>query len=183
MNYVQLVSMPKDTALIYKIINPVNGHSYIGSTVEPKRRWRLHQKDLKDGKHTSMLLQRAWNKYGDKLVFEPVLICSKALRYFYEELVIRQFGDYNLMKETGGPPAGSMAGLKHTDQGKKNLSIGATKRWAKLRKEKYDPLCEQAWELVKNGMDRQDAHKQVGISHSTFWNWIKVNNLNILNKR
>lgn len=183
MNYVQPVSMPQDTALIYKIINPVNGHSYIGSTVEPKRRWRLHQNDLKAGKHTSTLLQRAWNKYGDKLIFEPVLVCSKQLRYFYEELVIKQFGDYNLMKEAGGPPAGSMAGLKHTDQGKKNLSNGAKKRWATLRKEMYDPLCEIAWKYVVNGMNRQDAYKVVGISHSTFWNWIKKNNLNMLKRK
>jgi group I intron endonuclease len=50
---------------IYKIINKVNRKFYIGSTLDIKDRWREHKKDLREDKHHSIHLQRAWNKYGE----------------------------------------------------------------------------------------------------------------------
>ena len=49
---------------IYKIINVKNGHFYIGSTVEIDKRRDKHFKDLKNGRHHSLHLQRAYNIYG-----------------------------------------------------------------------------------------------------------------------
>ena len=50
---------------IYKIINVENGHFYVGSTIEIEKRKKRHFKDLKDGRHHSMYLQRAYDKYGE----------------------------------------------------------------------------------------------------------------------
>ena len=170
--------MPNDTAVIYKISSMYSDNAYVGSTIEPKRRWRLHKKELNQGTHTSFVLQRAWDKYGeDAFTFEAVLICSVKERFFYEVTVINTFGSYNLLKGAGQPPAGAMQGLKHSATGIQNLSTGATKRWATSRVEKYDPLCKKAWALVENGLPKYKACKEVGISHSTFWNWIGKNNL------
>lgn len=165
--------MPEKTTLIYKISAGESAHAYIGSTVEPARRWKNHKRLLKAGKHTSFLLQRAWNKYGaDAFKYEAMLICNDRDRFFYEATLIKTFGEYNLIKSAGMPSAGAMAGLKHTEEGIKNLQAGAKARWAKQRAEKYDPLCEAAWELVKQGLPKYKACKAVGISHSTFWLWI-----------
>ena len=184
MNYTELRRMPKNSTLVYRIVNTVSGHSYVGSTIEPKRRWANHKKLLSDKKHTSFLLQRAWDKYGkDALFYEALFVCPEEMRFDYECRALSLFGDYNLIKDAGQPPAGSMAGLKHTQEGLKNLSASATRRWAKIREQKYDPLCEKAWELVKKGMKRSLAHKEVGISHSTFWNWITKNNLKMTRKK
>ena len=49
---------------IYKIINVENGDFYIGSTLTPQERKERHFKDLKNGTHHSIYLQRAYNKYG-----------------------------------------------------------------------------------------------------------------------
>ena len=51
--------------VIYKIRNIVNDHYYIGSTVDSRKRFWAHRKDLRTGNHVCAHLQRAWNKYGE----------------------------------------------------------------------------------------------------------------------
>lgn len=51
--------------VIYKIRNVVNGNYYIGSTVDSRKRFWAHRKDLRLGQHVCVHLQRAWNKYGE----------------------------------------------------------------------------------------------------------------------
>lgn len=61
---------------IYKIINNENGKFYIGSTLNPTKRKEKHFKDLKNGTHHSLYLQRAYDKYGP-VSFEFVIIREK----------------------------------------------------------------------------------------------------------
>jgi len=49
---------------IYIIENKINGHRYVGSSVELKRRWNDHRSSLRKGQHHNAHLQSAWNKYG-----------------------------------------------------------------------------------------------------------------------
>jgi len=59
--------------VIYKIRNVVNGNYYIGSTVDSRKRFWAHRKDLRLDQHVCVHLQRAWNKYGeDCFKFEVV---------------------------------------------------------------------------------------------------------------
>lgn len=51
--------------VIYQIMNILNGHSYIGSSIAPNRRFKEHRFDLRHNKHHSDYLQNAWNKYGE----------------------------------------------------------------------------------------------------------------------
>jgi len=51
--------------VIYKIRNVINGYYYIGSTVNSRKRFWAHRKDLRLGRHVCIHLQRAWNKYGE----------------------------------------------------------------------------------------------------------------------
>lgn len=51
--------------VIYKIRNVVNEHYYVGSTVDSRKRFWSHRKDLRTGNHVCIHLQRAWNKYGE----------------------------------------------------------------------------------------------------------------------
>jgi len=52
---------------IYKISNKINGKVYIGQTARSSinNRFARHLSDLRKNKHHSILLQRAWNKYGE----------------------------------------------------------------------------------------------------------------------
>jgi group I intron endonuclease len=62
---------------IYKIRNIINDKIYIGSAKDIKKRWRRHKCGLRGNKHENVLLQRSWNKYGEKnFVFEVVEICE-----------------------------------------------------------------------------------------------------------
>jgi group I intron endonuclease len=65
------VSQNKQAA-VYAIKNIVTGQSYVGSTVSWRHRKACHLHLLRKGKHHSVWLQRAWDKYGsDAFVFLP----------------------------------------------------------------------------------------------------------------
>lgn len=70
---------------IYKIINKLNGDCYIGSSIKLKDRKTRHFRDLKNGVHHSIVLQRAVDKYEiENFEFEIIEECSK------EELLIKE---------------------------------------------------------------------------------------------
>ena len=168
--------MPNDSVLVYRIENLVNGRAYIGSTKEPKRRWRSHKQQLRCGIHTSPFLQKAWSKYGESsFEYKAVLVCSLKERNLYEDIAIDAFGYYNLLKSAGLPMPGAMKGRAHKEQTKQTMSQAATSLWKKRRSEKYDPLCEKAWLLVLDGLPRYKACKQVGVSQDYFWGWLAKN--------
>lgn len=85
---------------IYRIRNVVNGKLYIGSTKDFSYRKHCHFKLLKENKHHSIKLQRAYNKYGaDKFVFEVIVKCPveyllKVEQWFFDT----SFPDYNISK-------------------------------------------------------------------------------------
>lgn len=70
---------------IYEIKNKVTGKIYIGSSKQIEKRWEQHLQVLEKGEHHSILLQRAWNKYG-KECFEFIVKeeCKE------EELLVRE---------------------------------------------------------------------------------------------
>ena len=49
---------------IYKITNKISNKCYVGSTIDFKKRWNAHFRDLKNNKHHNVKLQRSYNKYG-----------------------------------------------------------------------------------------------------------------------
>jgi group I intron endonuclease len=56
------------TSGIYVILNTKSGKVYIGKTARNfKVRWGDHKTALRGGYHDNIYLQRAWNKYGEKL--------------------------------------------------------------------------------------------------------------------
>lgn len=65
---------------IYKIVNKIDGKYYVGSSKnildKTTGRFCRHKKELKAGKHHSIFLQRAWDKYGsenfDFIIIETV---------------------------------------------------------------------------------------------------------------
>ena len=64
---------------IYIIKNIQNGKFYLGSSIQPNKRWKRHIRDLESGTHHSIYLQRSWNKYGkDNFSFEIIKKCHKS---------------------------------------------------------------------------------------------------------
>lgn len=70
---------------VYKVRNKVTDWAYIGSSVDCLRRWFCHRGDLRKGTHSTIRLQRPWNKHGEEN-FEFIILemCE------YKDLVIRE---------------------------------------------------------------------------------------------
>lgn len=59
------------------IRNRLNGEFYLGSATSLINRWQQHKYLLREGRHHSLHLQNAWNKYGpDAFVFEVLTECE-----------------------------------------------------------------------------------------------------------
>lgn len=85
---------------IYKIQNLINGHFYVGSAVDIKRRWRQHKFDLLHNDHDNIHLQRSWNLYGDKnFEFTVVEYCEKTSLVLKEQYWMDTLNpEYNIGK-------------------------------------------------------------------------------------
>lgn len=105
---------------IYKIKNIVNNFSYIGSSKDIKRRFRDHKYFLRSNKHTSIFLQRSWNKYGENsFIFEIIEIVElqENLENREQYYIDNTKCLYNLCKT-----AGNKFGYKHSDETKRKIS-------------------------------------------------------------
>jgi group I intron endonuclease len=108
---------------IYQITNLRNGKSYVGSAVRFNSRWRLHKTQLSQGKHHSVVMQRAWDKYGETAFeFKRLLVCAKEDLLWFEQRAIDVLKPaYNICKV-----AGSVLGYRHTEEAKKEAAERAT---------------------------------------------------------
>jgi group I intron endonuclease len=110
---------------IYEILNKTNGHRYVGSAVNLKRRWRAHKRRLFGGTHENEHLQNAWNKYGaDTFGFEVLERWEPEFLVGMEQWWMNMLRpEYNI-----APVAGSMLGHKHTDEARANMSAAGKGR-------------------------------------------------------
>jgi group I intron endonuclease len=121
--------------VIYKIKNITNNKIYIGSAIDFNSRVRVHKFQLRNNKHHSKYLQRAWNKYGENSIeFEIIEIVNDENKLILKE----QFWidllkpEYNICKI-----AGSLLGTKRAKEQKLKMS---------------KPRSKQAKENIKKGI-------------------------------
>lgn len=114
----------KKIACIYAITNLVDGKRYIGSTTDFKRRATAHASLLGRGKHHSLHLQRAWNKYGknsfvfgilSKISLDSDLVQSE------QAWLDSYLPEYNIL-----PTANSFLGFRHSEETKGKISRSTT---------------------------------------------------------
>lgn len=84
-----------EKSAIYIITCIYNDKHYIGSSVKYRTRLSKHRKDLRNGKHHSFHLQRAWDKYGEKnFKFDLLEEYDESLLPFMEYYWIMAIGSY-----------------------------------------------------------------------------------------
>lgn len=110
---------------IYQILNTVNNKRYIGSSVNIKKRWWEHRNQLRNNKHHSVTLQRAFNKYGEEAFkFEVLQLVDDPNHLLaYEQSFLDYFKSYK--KELGYNVcsiAGNTLGRKHSEESKHKMS-------------------------------------------------------------
>lgn len=106
---------------IYHIVNIINNHHYIGSSVNLHGRMNGHFQNLTKGCHENKHLQNAINKYGiENFQFEILLICDRNMLIYFEQKCIDNLSpEYNISHFVG---PGFFRGCRHTDEMKRNMS-------------------------------------------------------------
>ena len=85
---------------VYKIESP-SGNFYIGSSVNLKRRFAQHKRDLRRGTHINLALQNTANKYGvDNLVFSVIacVLDGNNIRDVEQIIIDDLLPSYNISK-------------------------------------------------------------------------------------
>lgn len=103
------------TCGVYEIVNTVNGKRYVGSSVNIEQRWSAHKSNLRRGRHHSIHLQRAWDKYGEhSFTFSVIYECDLAGVIEAEQVQIDIKSEYNI-----APIAGRTYGVVQSDESNK----------------------------------------------------------------
>lgn len=114
------------TCGIYQIVNKVNGKRYVGSAVNFAARWRVHKHQLRHGKHHSVALQRAWDKYGeDSFGFSILERCKRNDLLEREQFHLNIGYDYNC-----SPTASSSMGIVRRDETKEKCRKSIKEKWS-----------------------------------------------------
>lgn len=127
---------------IYGLVNKTTGEVYVGSTINPEKRFAQHFSNLKCGRHHNKLLQEAYNIGGpiDVFIFERKE-CESLERHELEDRWIERFRKeglaYNIAQANFGD-----ALTHHPDREAiiKRISEGLIKKNAKLTKEQRASL-------------------------------------------
>lgn len=105
---------------VYAIVCSANGKQYIGSAVNIKRRWRWHRTALRGNRHHSILLQRAWNKYGEHsfefTVLEycaPDVVVSREQQWLDSRTPYDPTLGYNIAAHADAPTRGRRLSAEH----------------------------------------------------------------------
>lgn len=110
---------------IYEIRHVESGRVYVGSALCIPCRWRLHLHYLKQGKHHSSYLQRAWVKYGeDAFVFSVLEECAPKQLTEREQHWIDSTDCLDRAKGFNrAPRAGSQLGFRHSEESLQRMRL------------------------------------------------------------
>ena len=128
---------------IYKIVCKPTGKAYFGSTKDWKPRKSQHLCCLRKGKHHSVHLQRAWNKYGEEN-FEFVWVenVSPPMLLIVEQKYLdKQKHKMNMAITAESSPAG----LKCSDQ--RRQRVKAALKWRQLAAKGYHYDKNHKWTI------------------------------------
>jgi group I intron endonuclease len=111
---------------VYQITNTANGRMYVGSTVNLKKRWSSHRRELRKNGHVNGRLQNAYNKYGAECFrFSIVELVSDTAKLLEREqfwIDNHKSSDKNIGYNIAHFAGPSMAGRKHTPQARRRMS-------------------------------------------------------------
>ena len=129
---------------IYAIRNTKNGKTYIGQSVDIRKRWIYHRWELEKGIHKNKHLQNAWDKDSAHFRFEVVEPCREddldaaEMRWIESLRSNQEAYGYNLTEGGNG-----IRGLVRTEAHKKAISR------SKLGKPRPDMLGKPLSESTK----------------------------------
>ncbi len=142
---------------IYRIYCKSEDKSYIGKSINIEERWKIHQNELKKGKHHNKKLQKVFNKYG-KDDFEFSILKEVDDYYeitYYESYYAEEFNAFN---------SGYNIGKLFKSQDIKNVLDNLqdlSKEWLSILKENSKRIGKQKWNV---DIKVEDLSKRLNIS-------------------
>lgn len=115
---------------VYEIVNLVTGQRYIGHSKWIEFRWYCHRRDLVNGWHHNVYLQRAWDKYGpDSFKFRVIELCVESDLLRIEQGYLDRFWDdpdalYNVARQANQPAV--YPGRAFSEEHKQKISRALT---------------------------------------------------------
>jgi group I intron endonuclease len=147
---------------VYAITNTLNGHAYIGSSVNISQRWRAHINSLNKNEHHSDYLQRAWNKYGaDSFEFTTILLCDREHKLYFEQVLLDGLKPaYNIALDASAP----MQGRHHTEDEVRRMSERQKGKYIGVLNPMFGKHHSEAtralMSLSAKGKRKSEAHKR-----------------------
>lgn len=160
---------------IYKITNTVNGKYYIGSAIRISGRFGTHRSQLRKNIHHSIILQRAWNKYGEKnFDFSILEECEKSKLIEREQWYIDNYKPiYNI-----SPTAGNCLGVKGTIESNSKKSLNHSKL-GKFGKDHNSSIPIYQYDLsgkfLKMWYGAKEIERELGFDSGNIASGIKYN--------
>ena len=115
---------------IYCIENKINHMKYIGQSVNIRKRWQEHRRDLNKGLHHNDHLQNAWNLYGShNFLFTVLELCDKES---LDELEKRWVATFDTMDRKHGYNIGTPGGCCMLHRHHTLASRIKMSKWGKL---------------------------------------------------
>lgn len=126
---------------IYKIENIINGKFYIGSAERLVKRKNNHLCYPRNGTHTNIKLQRAFNKYGeDYFKFSIIETCENNLLIEREQYYIDSLNPFYNICRIAGRTEGRIA----SEETKEKMRLSHSQRNCKHSKETKKIMREKA---------------------------------------
>lgn len=100
---------------VYEIVNVINGHRYIGGSVDLQSRRGSHFSSLRRNDHRNAILQKAFNKYGESsLLFRVLIYCDPDNVLLYEQKCLDELlPEYNIAKDAQAFMRGAIFSEEH----------------------------------------------------------------------
>ncbi len=151
---------------VYAITNRINGHKYIGISVDIRKRFHDHIKDLKGNYHKNGHLQKAWNKYGEENFCFSVLeecfkdkLCDKEVIWVNRLKSFAGFKLYNMCEPGNIMPSqkGRKYPGKNSDKvGKLNPFFG--RKHTKETIQKIKNRCKEVFNTPEMKQKIRESH-------------------------
>lgn len=147
---------------IYLITCSPSNRFYLGSSVHIHRRWSWHKGTLKRGNHHSILLQRAWNKYGkDSFTFAVIEECPPEMCIEREQYWLDTLKPYDpsIGFNIGMDAKAPSLGRKHTAEHRAKIGLKSRRPSSPEKRAKISAAHKGRKHTAQSRANMSAAHK------------------------